>query len=147
MFANVEHVALVVPPLQFYRCRPHLSEAEGGRRGLMFVKYGNSEIALWVSANHTIDQVKAEIWALFGIPSDHQHHCYAYYPQVRRPARRTIHLEENMFFVRHLVADELKGGFSFKLVVTEQKPRPRYRIMRKMPATNVEHCQPDNDVK
>ena len=115
----------------------------------MFVRFGNSEIALWVNANHTIDQVKAEILALFGIPSDHQHHCYVYYPQVRRPTRRAIHLEENMLFVRHLVADELKDGFSFKLVVTEQMPRPlrpRYRIMCKMPAADVEHCQPDSDV-
>ena len=107
----------------------------------MFVRFGNSEIALCVNANHTIDQVKAEILALFGIPADHQHHCYLYYPQVRRPKCRAIHLEENMFFVRHLVADELKDGFS--LVVTEQMPRPlrpRYRIMRKMPAADVEQC-------
>ena len=88
----------------------------------MFVKYGNSEIALWVSANHTIDQVKAEIAALFGIPSDQQHHSYTYWPQVRRPARRVdqVLLEENMMYVRHLIgAGILKDGFSFKLFVTK----------------------------
>ena len=113
MFANVHHVALVVPPLQFHRCRPLLSEAEGGRLGLMFVKYGNFEIALWVSANHTIDQVKAEIAALFGIPSDQQHHRYVH-------SRSVIFLDENMMYVRHLIgAGILKDGFSFKLFVTK----------------------------
>jgi hypothetical protein len=118
MFANVEHVALVVPPLQFYRCRPQCNL--GGPSGFIFVKFGYEEIVLTVDANHTIDQVKAEIAALFGIPSDQQHHRYVHYPAVRRPTRSVIFLDENMMYVRHLIgAGILKDGFSFKLVVTK----------------------------
>ena len=120
MFANVHHLSLVVPPLQIHRCRPHLSEAEGGELGFMFVKYCNFEIVLRVFANHTIDQVKAEIAALFGIPSDQQHHRYVHYPAVRRPRHKVIPLEENMMYVRHLIgADILKDGFIFYLFVTK----------------------------
>ena len=116
--------ALTLRGRQLQRCRPHLSDAEGGRRGFMFVEYHKSqahvhELALWVCANHTIDQVKAEIAAQFGIPSDEQRHRYVHYPAVRRPTRSVIFLDENMMYVRHLIgAGVLKAGFSFKLFIT-----------------------------
>ena len=117
MFANVEHVALVVQPPQFYRCRPQCNL--GGPLGFISVKFGDDEIFLSVDANHTIDQVKTEIAALFGIPSDQQHHRYVHYPAVRRPKRSVIFLDENMMYVRHLIgAGVLKDGFFFKLFVT-----------------------------
>ena len=116
MFANVEHVYMHVEQ-RFYRCRPQCDL--GGPRGFIFVKFGGDEILLSVDANHTIDQVKAEIAAQFGIPSDEQHHRYVHYPAVRRPSRSVIFLDENMMYVRHLIgAGVLKEGFSFRLFVT-----------------------------
>ena len=127
-------------PMQFRSCSS-IPPMQGGVYGLIFVRHGNSdEIGLWVNACHTLDQIKAEVYKLFGIPADHQCHSWAYWPQMRRPAHRTVHLDQNMYFVRHLVADELKPGFSLKLTVTQRPLCPRYRIMRKTPAADVEHC-------
>ena len=137
MFANVHHVVVSTPPLQLLRCRP-LELSPSGPKGFMFVTCGNAEVALWVFANHTIDQVKAEIEQLFGVPSHLQKHCYRHYPSQRRPSPLVIPLEENMMFVRHLFIHKsmmLKEGFSFNLIVTQQpvhektvvKPRSKPR--------------------
>ena len=119
MLNYASNIVLRVPPLQFHRISS-IPPLQGGPNGLMFVRFGDSEIAMCVNANHTIDQVKAEIAALFGIPSDRQHHRYVHYPAVRRPRRSVIFLEENMMYVRHLIgAGILKDGFRFELVVTK----------------------------
>ena len=119
MLNYASNIVLRVPPLQVHRISS-IPPLQGGPTGIMFVRFGNSEIALCVNANHTIDQVKAEIAALFGIPSDQQHHRYVHYPAVRRPTRSVIFLDENMMYVRHLIgAGILKDGFSFKLFVTK----------------------------
>ena len=124
MSANVSNVDLPMPhagssscPLQIHHCRPEELSPSGGR-GVIFVTYGNAaEVALVVFANHTIDQVKAEIAALFGIPSHLQNHCYRYWT-----LGLVIPLKEHMMFVQHLFIDKsmvLKDGFSFGLVVHE----------------------------
>ena len=82
MFANVHHVVVPTPPLQLLRCRP-LELSPSGPKGFMFVTCGNAEVALWVFANHTIDQVKAEIEQLFGVPSHLQMHRYQQWPASR----------------------------------------------------------------
>ena len=144
MGLNTSNLVLRVP-MQFRSCSS-IPPVQGGVAGLIFVRHGNSdEIGLWVNAYHTLDQIKAEVYKLFGIPADHQRHSWAYSPQVRRPARRTVHLDQNMYFVRHLVADnKLKPGFSLKLTVKKRPLCPRYRIVRKTPAADVEYREPDN---
>ena len=88
--------------------------------GIMFVTCGNAEVAMWVFANHTIDQVKAEIAALFGIPSHLQNHRY--FDTIGGPV--SFDLEENMTMVHDLLmvdnGHDEEETFSFILVVTEQ---------------------------
>ena len=64
-----------------------------GPGGFIFVKNErNPEFAIMVTANNTIEYVKARILTLFGIPPDRQLHIYTFGPQVRRRTRRTINL-------------------------------------------------------
>ena len=107
-------------------CSPQLFESEDNVWGSIWVNFENKRFNLIVTANHTIEHVKFEIFDRFGIPSNEQHHCYTHHPATRRPKRRgpfiEIPLEENMLFVRHLFCRDgmiLKHGFVFKLVVTK----------------------------
>ena len=127
MSANVSNVDLPMPhagplscPLQIHHCRPEELSPSGGR-GVIFVTYGNAaEVALVVDANHTIDQVKAEIAALFEIPSHLQNHRY--FDTIGGPV--SFDLDENMTMVHDLLmvdnGHDEEETFSFILVVTEQ---------------------------
>ena len=121
--------------------------------GMIFVTLDGYSwpVCLVVHFNHTIDNVKAEIQTLWGIPPERQGLRFSYRGPQRRSRPRPINVLPNMYLVGHLFQGQLSGphapvvgqGWHIDCAVWDLGPR-RIKISSKRPVFHNYYDQGDN---